>query len=704
MLLAGPSTPLLISSGVPLLTGLGRGSGGGGTTPPPASGFAGPTPAAISGLSGWWDAGTPAAWNVAVTSLADQSGNNQPMTPYHYYTGTAVAPAALIATPRLNRLLGGLGAPIAQSTNGAAATYAPTLDPDTGLQLPSLTLAPDVAWTRMLVWSRPNLRQGTYAVNGNPVALICVNGVVVLSLSTTGSALTLFPAAEAVDLSTSVTRRHTHAVILRNTPGIGVDVWLDGVQVASAIANQLAPGVSGPVVLMHEMDLQGAAQLWFHEMAGWERALDAADMATLIACGGRWMLGPRRGVSLLIMGQSNSSYFVASGGAQLMANGLAWYLGALAGNIIFQPSGSYLSPARYTQVNGHPISNSTAPLFPPGVGQGTFLTNPGDGSDPSTWSLGADGLATEAYLTGASAIPSPGDLGDVAAVVWPWTEQDSTAPYSQKALYTATVQRLAALTRAMLGRTAAQLPLLMWNAIPYEADAGVQMVRESIADLAADPAQNISIFAAQTADSVPLSAVYDPAAGSWSGGDPQHRDETDEANFGLRGTHVVARAALAAGISDTLATVPAGMPLSGPSIAHAYQQSSTEILLTLVQDQGTDILLPLQAKTGAGWAVMDGGTVASPGPIIAAVAATRVDATHLLITLASAPLSAPATCQLFYPYGSTQIGRGDAVTDNFAAVGWPAGWDMAGDLGSARTMNFPLQATSYGVPLSSNPR
>jgi hypothetical protein len=703
MLLAGPNTPLLVAAGIPLFTTLGTGSTT--TTTPPPTAFSGPTPSAITGLAGWWDAGASPStgWNAVVASLPDQSGNNgQALTPYHYYTANDVALASLIATPRLNALLGGLGAPIAQSTNAAAPTYAPTLDPDTGLQLASLSVAPDTAWTIMLVWSRPNLRQGTLSVNTNPVALICSNGTVLVSLSTTGNTLTLFPSSTAVVLSSTMTRRHTHAIILRNTPGAGVDAWLDGVQVATGVANPLPTGAIGQVVLMHEMDLQGAAQLWFHEMATWARALDAADMATLIACGGRWILGPRKGVSLLIMGQSNSSYFVASGGAQLMANGLAWYMGALAGNIIFQPSGTYTNPDRYTQVNGHPISNSTAPLFPPGEDNGTFLTNPGDGSDPSTWVLGPDGAATEAYLTGTYAIPTAADLTDIAAIVWPWTEQDSTAPYSQKALYTGTVERLAALTRAMLGRTAAQLPLLMWNAIPYETDAGVQMVRESIADIAADSTQNLGIFVAQTADSIPLSATYDAANGTWTGGDPEHRDETDEVTFGLRGAHVAARAALAAGFSDTLTAIPAGMPLAGPSITHAYQQSGTEIVITLAQDQGTDILVPLQAANGAGWAVMDGGSVATPGPIITATAAARIDATHVLVTLASAPASPTAECQIFYPYGSTQIGRGDAVTDNFSTIGWPAGWNMPGDLGSSWTINFPVQATTYGVPLSSS--
>jgi hypothetical protein len=67
-------------------------------------------------------------------------------------------------------------------------------------------------------------------------------------------------------------------------------------------------------------------------------------------------------------------------------------------------------------------------------------------------------------------------------------------------------------------------------------------------------------------------------------------------------------------------------------------------------------------------------------------------------------LDSPAVeCLIFYPYGSTQIGRGDAVTDNFSTLGWPAGWDMEGDLGSSWSINFPVQATTYGIALSSTP-
>jgi hypothetical protein len=150
----------------------------------------------------------------------------------------------------------------------------------------------------------------------------------------------------------------------------------------------------------------------------------------------------------------------------------------------------------------------------------------------------------------------------------------------------------------------------------------------------------------------------------------------------LRGAHVAARAALAAGFGDTLTAIPSGMPLAGPSIAHAYQQSGTEIVIRLTQDQSTDILLPLQAANGAGWAVMDGGSVASPGPIIAAVSASRIDATHLLVTLASAPASPAVECltvTIFALYASAlawlvgQSGRQRAETrrdiENLEALG-----------------------------------
>ncbi len=683
---------------------------------PPAGVFTGPYPAAISGISGWWDAGLLGGLrdvsgapltvsNAPVGLVVDKSGNGLGLTPYH--AGADAAPAATIAAARVNGYLGAVGAPDAGTLNGG-----PVLDADWGLLHPGFELGAGVAWTRYLVWTRPNWRQGTYYVNADPIPLIHTSfgtGVTILQAdSGGGSNLTLFPGtASQTVLSATLARRHSHAVILRNTPGAGVDVWLDGAQVAAGIANPLPASASAPVLLLHDGSAQGSAQCWFHEAATWERALSATEVVTLISAQGRWVLGTRRGVNLLLMGQSNAAWFMNAGGALALARGVAWYLGAAAYAFTAEMSGAYASPARYSVIPGHPISNSSAPLFPPGAGGGTFLTNPGDGSDPSTWSGGPDFAALSAYLTGASALVGAVDEADIAFLVWPWSEQDSTMPYADKALYKGSVLQLLALTRALLGRGAATLPLLAWNATPYETNDGVQMVRESIADLAAASANGIIVFAAQTADSNPLDSAYDPATGIFAGGDPRHRDEPDLLRYGRIGAHAAGRAAMALGLGDTLQ--PAALPLSGlpakggPQITHVYRASNTQLILTIAHDSGNDLIVPLQAANGAGFAVMDGGSVAVPGVIIPAVAAARVDATHVAVTLGAEITNISSSVLFFYPYGSTQIGRGDAVTDNAANLPPPANWNIGNDLGAAWNVNFPLQATTYPITLSDTP-
>jgi hypothetical protein len=370
-------------------------------------------------------------------------------------------------------------------------------------------------------------------------------------------------------------------------------------------------------------------------------------------------------------------------------------------------SGTYNAPTRYSIIFGHPISNSSPPLFPTGSANGTFITNPGDGSDPSSWAAGPDFAALTAYLTGSSAIVSAIDEADIAFIVWPWSEQDSTMPYANKSLYKSTVLRLLSLTRNLLGRTAANLPLLVWRAIPYETIDGVQMVREAISDLAAVPANNIISFINQTADSNPLNSSYDPSTGLFSGGDPQHRDQPDLLRYGRIGAHAAGRAAIAQGLSDSIpaSALPAtGLPLNGgPQISHVYRASNTNLILTITHDVGNDLLVPLQAAHGIGFCVMDGGSVAMPGVIINAVAAARVDATHISVTLASAISNPSANVLFFYPYGSTQIGRGDAVTDNASLIAAPVNWNIGNDLGSAWSVNMPLQITAYPLTLSDVP-
>ena len=269
---------------------------------------------------------------------------------------------------------------------------------------------------------------------------------------------------------------------------------------------------------------------------------------------------------------------------------------------------------------------------------GSFIADPHDGSQPATWQLGSDGLGVQSFL--ASQIAE--DLAECGAIVWPWSETDSYRAYSEKALFKAAAQRFIALQRAMLpGATAANMPLIWWNAIPYGYTDGVQMHREVVAELAADPAQGVVIGNPMTADSIGRD------------GDRQHRSQADNRRFAQLAAPIIARALLPLGRGDTIASIPTGIPIvGGPRITHAYRQDNSTVVLTVAHDAGTDLLVPALAANGQGFLVMDGGSVASPGTLRPATACLRIDATHLRLMLAS-PLTNPsASCLLFYPYGS----------------------------------------------------
>ena len=139
-------------------------------------------------------------------------------------------------------------------------------------------------------------------------------------------------------------------------------------------------------------------------------------------------------------------------------------------------------------------------------------------------------------------------------------------------------------------------------------------------------------------------------------------------------------------------------------VTRAFRESSTSIVVTVRHDAGNDLVVPAtQAAAGAGWAVMDGGSVASPGRIVTAAACTRINATQLRVTLAQSLLNPSAGCRLFYPFGATTIGRGNAVTDNLGSVPPPSGWDIAADLGPGWRLNMPIHvpmASSSGMVLS----
>jgi hypothetical protein len=665
-----------------------RGASGGAS-----GGFSGPYPNAIAGLSGWWDAGSfdglldagaraLPAWNNQVASAADKSGSGNALTAYRVSGSTLPQ-----ATPRLNAFLGGIGlnTVVPPSAMPAPGYYLPQMDSDQGFRLATANLGSASGWTWYLVWSRPNWRQG----QTGPITLLSVAGTIVLQadgVRGAGDRLMLFSGGSLRVLTSSLERRHTHSVVIRNTPGAGIDVWLDGNQVVSGATNPLAGSVPSELLVLHSGLSQGGAQCWFHEAANWPRSLSSTEITTLLACATRWQRGARKGVTLLITGQSNALNYLNNKAAHLLARGVAWYLGALAYNVC---AAEIVNNGPGTIKSGHGIY-ATPPY------DGSFVVNPNDGSQPAAWQLGADGLAVQTFLSAQIA----DDLTECGAIMWLWNETDSLRHYSEKTTFKAAAQRFMALQRAMLpGGTAANMPLIWWNAIPYGYTDGVQMHREVVAGLAADPAQGVVIGNPMTADSDRLDS---------SGA---HRDATSNVRFARLAAPVVARALLARGRGDTFAAIPSGIPsVGGPSITHAYRQNNSTIVLTIAHDAGDDLHVPGLAADGQGFLVMDGGSVASPGTLRPATACVRIDATRLRLTLASPLVNPSASCLLFYPYGSfsptsapsytADMGTGNAVYDNVASLVPPAGWDIGADLGSGWRLNFPLAATAAPIVLS----
>jgi hypothetical protein len=649
---------------------------------------------AVPGATGWWDAGYPAGmlgpgnapvtvWNSAGTALVDLSGNGQNLTPFYSPTSSTLPEGAA----HLSGLLGGVGFPVT-----TAGLLQPALDPGSGWQLPGSVASATSSWTWYLVWSRPNWRQGT-SFDANPITLLTMGSHPILQVDSYGGAnrLVLFPGTGQVVLSLNMTRRHTHSIVIRYSPASGADLWLDNTQVAQAVP--WAPGtLSGPILLLHDGKLYGAAQCWLHEAAEWNEALPDSGISALLIYVNRWTRGVRKGLYLIVNGQSNAiNYAMNDAAAAMLAQGIAWYLGVLAYNVLATTG----SPTSYTMQSGHGIYVVTSAGYP-----GSFLQDPGDGSNPSGWSLGADGLAVQQAVAG---LPAE-DQSDLCAIVWPWNETDSLRLYSEYATFEAAALRFLSLLRAMLGDTSNRIPLVWWNGIPYGSADGITMHRQVVQSIVSNPAQNVIVGNPQTSDSNPRGSSWDPTTGIATGGDSAHRDSSDNLRFAMLAAPVVARALAAGGYTGSITTLPNVLPkVGGPSIGHVYMQSSTILIVTVVHDAGNDLIVPLQAVTGIGFAVMDGGTPGNDGTIVSAVSCLRVDATHLQIALSSALQHTASACQLFYPFGPVQIGRGNAVTDNFSTITMPAGWDPGADLGTAWSLNFPLSATFSGIPLSNTP-
>ena len=513
-----------------------------GTTGPTGGG--GGTLTGLGGLAGWWDASsysgsvtasgvTAPGWNTAVGGVTDKSGNSRTLIPF-FGGGGGTAPQT---TARLNGILGGLGRStvVPPGALPSSGQLLPVMDPDQGLRLPTQTFATGLPWTWFLVWSRPNWRQPSTG----PVTLLTFGSVPVVQMdSSAGSGrLILFPGASQTIISgVTLTRRHTHSLILAYAPGVGINVWLDGTQVATDATN--AAGAGGVATLLHDTTSGGGAQCWFHEAAWFTRALAGNDLTALLAYATRWTRGTRRGINLLVNGQSNAVNGYIDGAWHLMAQGIAWYLGALAGNVLGSPGNTLVGGEGLYQAAGDPFN-------------GSFLADPNTGADPSTWALGQDGNTAHAYVAALAAA----ELADVAAIFWPWSESDSGKSYSEKAVFTAAMKQYASLMRGWVGKTAAACPLLLWNPIPFQyftPEPGNQMIREADHDLTQTSGQNAWIVLPQTSDSISRSATGN-ADGTWTDAhnDDIHRSVADNQRFGQRAAIGASTAILTSTGGDT---------------------------------------------------------------------------------------------------------------------------------------------------------
>ncbi len=649
----------------------------------------------ISGIAGWWDASSLAdlvgsdsapvtAWRSPVSQVQSRFTSGPALTSWSF-NSTGRLPAA---HAHLSGSLGGLGQVVTSS-----GTLSPCLDPDQGFRVANIGFPAGSAWTWFLVWSRPNRRQAS-GRDSDPITLASWNGLPILQADSTGASarLTLFPGSAPVVLTSALDRRHTHSVIIRYAPSAGVDVWLDDMRVTTGAINPMPTTPAGQTLLLHSGQFMGSAQCWFHEAAAWSTAISDQNVSTLLGRASRWVRGTRKGLLLVINGQSNAlNYALNDGAADLLAQGVRWHLGALASNIL-ATSGN---PSSYTMQSGHGLYAAVGGAYP-----GSFVTDPQNGTPADQWALGADGLAVQAAIQGLSVE----DRDDLCALVWPWNETDSLRNADELTTFSAAARRFLTLERAMAGKPAAQLPLIWWSAIPYGTDAGTAMHRRAVLSLAQDHANNITIGNPQTTDTNPRGSAWDEASGIATGGDSSHRDTEDNRRLARLAAPVVARSLLGSGYGDSVTTLPATIPASGgPRIVHAYRQSSTQIVVTVQHDAGNDLVIPRQAAVGKGFTVSDGDMAAGSGRLVPATACQRQNATQLLLTLSQPLQNGSGACALHYPYGGGSIGRGNAVTDNTSARPRDAGWEIEAQLGSSWTLDYPLATTMVPLTLADTP-
>ena len=251
------------------------------------------------------------------------------------------------------------------------------------------------------------------------------------------------------------------------------------------------------------------------------------------------------------------------------------------------------------------------------------------------------------------------------AVVWLHNEYDSTNPDLTTAEWTSAVRFDAQQVRAALGQSAATVPYVFVNAIPYGDSGSIDSVNQAIklgmAQLAADASFN-AVVGVQ-ADDLNMDGQFYGSGGVPGVYGGPHMSESDADLLDHRIALAVAQS-LAAYALPSSPLALGQVDGFGPEAIGADRVATNEVLVTASLDHAAlTPTLDADAAHGVGWSVLDAGQT------IDATAAQVTGSNEVLLTFGS-PVPADGTARLYYAYGygrlgtgSTDPGQGNAIYD-----------------------------------------
>lgn len=240
-------------------------------------------------------------------------------------------------------------------------------------------------------------------------------------------------------------------------------------------------------------------------------------------------------------------------------------------------------------------------------------------------------------------------------------------------------RRMLGALRTALGKTAATCPVLASVPVPYTPgnDAGFDAVNLAIRTLAADPAFNLHIVAAQTMD---MTWDRDGPTGAYT----WHANNADLATLARR---------FACGIARVMGPVwaPNGFrsrPHLGPSIAGCQRVDASTVDVWIRHDGGAALRLP--ATPALGWRVRYNGQ-----PVAVTAAAVQPDNRRIRLTLAG-PCPSFRLLAVEYGSGNLRLLPDGAVYDDAASFDAKA---LAAGVVGANRIDGALARTIRPLPV-----